>query len=547
MTSAPIEVLHVGSASRDLDARRPARLAAGRRRDVRGAHDGPARAADRGVSSGVDDAGRRRDASSTFCDEPGSTSCSARLAEGPVFDEPGDARRAGSRSATRSGVPLAVPALPSSWRAARAWSLVPVAGEVGDAWAAEHPGRRGTWRSAGRGSCAIWQPGERGRAPTPGSVGARSVAPTWSASAITTSTPATPLATLVAFLHPGADLLVTQGSRGGLLVIVGRDGPPETLRYLPTATDREIDPTGAGDTFLAALLASVLRPAIVGRTRVAPSPGPAVRGRGRLARGRGPGARRRPGPRGRARPACARTGPARGHPECGITGRDGRRWTSTDASGCGPAGPPAPDRPLIGKAVPEAHDAAVQVGLERGLRTAEPSAALDGVEAVERRRQRAGPVPQPMLAELGELDRGDDRGPARTGRKQRPGIGGVGMPSEPAQQVGALDRDPLGRPGCVERGRPWRTERRPDGSVAAEVGRPAWRPPRLLGFGPVGGAGRDQSERRADERRSTGATGRSTAASRQSSASPSRRSRANARASPARSPGGASARPQGSP
>jgi sugar/nucleoside kinase (ribokinase family) len=60
---------------------------------------------------------------------------------------------------------------------------------------------------------------------------------------------------------------VTQGSDGGLLVHLGSDGPVETLRYLATATRGEIDPTGAGDTFLAALQASVLRPAIAGRGR----------------------------------------------------------------------------------------------------------------------------------------------------------------------------------------------------------------------------------------------------------------------------------------
>ncbi len=123
-----------------------------------------------------------------------------------------------------------------------------------------------SWQSAGRASCAIWQPAGRSGA-DPQVRRRSSVAATWSVSAITTSIPRPPLASLVTFLRPGADLLVTQGSRGGLLVIAGRDGPPETLRYLPTATDREIDPTGAGDTFLAALLASTLRPAIVGRTR----------------------------------------------------------------------------------------------------------------------------------------------------------------------------------------------------------------------------------------------------------------------------------------
>ena len=39
------------------------------------------------------------------------------------------------------------------------------------------------------------------------------------------------------------------------------------MRYLPTATSGELDPTGAGDTFLAALQSSALRPAIAGRRR----------------------------------------------------------------------------------------------------------------------------------------------------------------------------------------------------------------------------------------------------------------------------------------
>ena len=80
------------------------------------------------------------------------------------------------------------------------------------------------------------------------------------------------MATLAGLLQPGADLLVTEGGAGGLLIRVGEHGPSEILRYLPTATVREIDPTGAGDTFLAALLASVLRPAIVGRHRSRRSP-----------------------------------------------------------------------------------------------------------------------------------------------------------------------------------------------------------------------------------------------------------------------------------
>jgi sugar/nucleoside kinase (ribokinase family) len=72
----------------------------------------------------------------------------------------------------------------------------------------------------------------------------------------------TPLGTLTSFLHPGARLLVTQGGHGGLLVTTDRDGPVEVLRYLSTPTDHEVDPTGAGDTFLAALLAVLVRPSV---------------------------------------------------------------------------------------------------------------------------------------------------------------------------------------------------------------------------------------------------------------------------------------------
>ena len=42
------------------------------------------------------------------------------------------------------------------------------------------------------------------------------------------------------------------------------DGPREVLRYLSTPTEREVDPTGAGDTFLAALLAVQVRPGVAG-------------------------------------------------------------------------------------------------------------------------------------------------------------------------------------------------------------------------------------------------------------------------------------------
>jgi sugar/nucleoside kinase (ribokinase family) len=79
--------------------------------------------------------------------------------------------------------------------------------------------------------------------------------------------PMTRLDVLTALLRPGARLLVTQGDRGGLLVTVGGQGPGAVLRYRPATIDRDLDPTGAGDVFLAALLAATVRPALLGRGR----------------------------------------------------------------------------------------------------------------------------------------------------------------------------------------------------------------------------------------------------------------------------------------
>ena len=105
----------------------------------------------------------------------------------------------------------------------------------------------------------------------------------------------TSLGDLSRFLHRGARLLVTQGGHGGLLVTTGDDGPAEVLRYLPTPTEREVDPTGAGDTFLAALLAVLVRPSVAGSPGRVARPGTPLRGCGRLARRRGRRPGRRPG------------------------------------------------------------------------------------------------------------------------------------------------------------------------------------------------------------------------------------------------------------
>jgi len=186
------------------------------------------------------------------------------LDEGPIFHNQ-ETPTGRVQTCVQVGVPLPVPVLPESWLAAPGWSIVPVAGEVVDAWAAVVPDVAHL-AVAWQGFLRTLVPGERvsRRPPSRSRIVARADLVGVSRHDVP---PETPLAALSDLLHPGADLLVTLGDLGGLLVHEGSDGRTETLRYLPTATDRETDPTGAGDTFLAALQASVLRPAIVGRRR----------------------------------------------------------------------------------------------------------------------------------------------------------------------------------------------------------------------------------------------------------------------------------------
>lgn len=79
--------------------------------------------------------------------------------------------------------------------------------------------------------------------------------------------PGTLDATLVRLLRPGARLLVTDGVAGGSLITVLASGGTLTDRYRSAPSAAVRDPTGAGDTCLAALLAATLRPELVGPQR----------------------------------------------------------------------------------------------------------------------------------------------------------------------------------------------------------------------------------------------------------------------------------------
>ena len=72
------------------------------------------------------------------------------------------------------------------------------------------------------------------------------------------------IAALVRFLHRGASLAITHGDRGGLVMTAGADGPEHVRHFPAVRSHRVVDPTGAGDVFLAALAAARLEPRLVG-------------------------------------------------------------------------------------------------------------------------------------------------------------------------------------------------------------------------------------------------------------------------------------------
>jgi sugar/nucleoside kinase (ribokinase family) len=157
--------------------------------------------------------------------------------------------------------PVPVAAVPDAWRAARGWILAPVAAELPDAWAAVPP--------ASAIVAVGWQgllrdlvPGEAVRHidPVPNPLIGRADLVGLSRDDLD---PATELAALCRLLHRGSTLAVTRGDRGGLVMEGGPDGPRHPRHYPPVRSHNPIDPTGAGDVFLAALAAARIEPRLV--------------------------------------------------------------------------------------------------------------------------------------------------------------------------------------------------------------------------------------------------------------------------------------------
>jgi sugar/nucleoside kinase (ribokinase family) len=157
------------------------------------------------------------------------------------------------------------PAVPPDWAAAEAWFLGPVADELGPEWASVP--RPGALVAVG------WQ-GLLRELPRGGLVTRRRPS----------ATPLIERATIVGLSHhdvdqdltadeltrlltPPATLVLTRGEAGGLVVELLAGGRRRSRVYPAIPADAVIDPTGAGDTFLAALMAARLGHPLAGSGR----------------------------------------------------------------------------------------------------------------------------------------------------------------------------------------------------------------------------------------------------------------------------------------
>jgi sugar/nucleoside kinase (ribokinase family) len=161
--------------------------------------------------------------------------------------------------------PIPVDAVPAEWMDVQGWILAPVAAELPRAWA-DLPPDDAFVALGWQGLLRQLVPGEPTHhvAPHLDPIVKRANLVGLSRDDVGRDTDMTDLYTL---LHRGASLAVTHGDQGGLIVHGRRsahDGALEIRHYPSIRSERPVDPTGAGDVFLAALSAARIEPRLVG-------------------------------------------------------------------------------------------------------------------------------------------------------------------------------------------------------------------------------------------------------------------------------------------
>jgi sugar/nucleoside kinase (ribokinase family) len=183
------------------------------------------------------------------------------LERGPVFVniETPDGRVQESREVSD---PIEVTTIPRGWLPADGWLFAPVAAELPDTWSSI-PDERSLVALGWQGLLRVLRAGGPVEHMQPGTSALVARADLVGVG-MDDFAAGTPLDDLAAIVGPGDTLLVSDAARGGTVIQTAPDGRTRTRdRWAAIPTTRLVDPTGAGDTFLAGVFSARLAPSLV--------------------------------------------------------------------------------------------------------------------------------------------------------------------------------------------------------------------------------------------------------------------------------------------